>query len=52
MWLFQAVDEVSRGQIKPSDKLYELKALQESGKMTEVGQHKNWLSYKVEIANT
>jgi sorting nexin-27 len=34
-FFWQAVDEVSRGQIKASDKSYELKSLQESGKMKE-----------------
>ncbi|ELU05983.1 hypothetical protein CAPTEDRAFT_130010 [Capitella teleta] len=34
-FFWQAVEEVSRGQIKPADKLYELKALQDSGKKME-----------------
>ncbi len=33
---FQAADEVNKGHIKPSDKLYELKALQEQNKKEEV----------------
>ena len=32
----QAVDDVGRGQIKPVDRLYELKALQEQEKKVEV----------------
>ncbi|XP_064648615.1 sorting nexin-27-like isoform X3 [Lineus longissimus] len=32
---WQAVDDVSRGNIKPGEKLYELKSLQESGKKLE-----------------
>ena len=32
----QAVEDVSRGQIKPADKLYELKALQDGGKKLQV----------------
>jgi hypothetical protein len=34
--IFQAVDDVSRGNIKPGEKLYELKSLQESGKKLDV----------------
>ncbi|KAK2146869.1 hypothetical protein LSH36_581g02017 [Paralvinella palmiformis] len=33
---WQAVDEVSRGLLKPGDKLFELKALQESNQMAEM----------------
>jgi len=37
MWLilFQAVDEVNRGQIKAADKLYQLKALQDASRKNE-----------------
>ncbi len=33
---FQMVDEINRGYINPKDKLYQLKALQESNKQIEV----------------
>ena len=35
----QAVDDVGRGHVKPTDRLYELKALQEQEKKDEVRLH-------------
>jgi hypothetical protein len=43
------VDEINRGYINPKDKLYQLKALQESNKQIEVSSNFFWRKFNLNL---